>query len=114
MYAGYGIDYIIQFQKALSANVDNKNLLFTHAPQAPYFSRKYYHDKGYYKVEKEIGHLIAWYNIQFYNQMSTSYDSYESLFVKSQEPFIGTSFKEIMDLDAIPLHKLVLGKPSTP
>jgi len=114
VYDGKGIDYIIKFQKALSANVNNKNLLFTHAPQAPYFSRQYYNNKGYYKVEKEIGHLIAWYNIQFYNQGSTTYDSYESLFIKSQPPFVGTSIKEIIELAGIPIHKIVLGKPATP
>jgi len=97
----------------LSAKVDNKSLLFTHAPQAPYFSRKHYSEKGYYKVEQEIGDLIAWYNVQFYNQEEDTYDTYESLFIESQYPFVNTAYKEIIEMDGVPLSKLVLGKPAT-
>lgn len=111
---GPGADYIIAFQKALSEKVHDKNILFTHAPQAPYFSRTVYKDKGYYQVEKEIGHLIAWYNVQFYNQVEDTYDSYETLFLESPEPFVETAYKEIIEHTGIPLSKLVLGKPATP
>ncbi|EAR94987.1 glycoside hydrolase family 18 protein (macronuclear) [Tetrahymena thermophila SB210] len=111
---GPGADYIIAFQKALSEKVHNKNIIFTHAPQAPYFSRTVYKDKGYYQVEKEIGHLIAWYNVQFYNQVEDTYDTYETLFIESPEPFVETAYKQIIDLAGVPLHKLVLGKPATP
>ncbi|KAL4443118.1 hypothetical protein ABPG74_002185 [Tetrahymena malaccensis] len=109
---GTGTKWLITFQKVLREKLDNKNLLITHAPQAPYFSRAYYDNGAYYTVEKEVGNTIDWYNIQFYNQGSNTYDSYESLFVESGKPFVNTSYSEIIKIDGIPAEKLILGKPA--
>ncbi|EGR33385.1 hypothetical protein IMG5_054750 [Ichthyophthirius multifiliis] len=114
MRKGTAVNWLIVFQKALSSKVQNKNIIFTHAPQAPYFSRQVYNDQGYYKIEKEIGHLISWYNVQFYNQLENKYDTYETLFLESGEFFVQSSYKEIIELAEIPIQKLILGKPAVP
>jgi len=64
-------------------------------------------------LDKEIGHLLDWYNFQFYNQGDTTYDTYERLFVKANGYFTGTSVGEIAAL-GVPLQKIVIGKPCTP
>jgi len=92
----------------------DKDILITHAPQAPYFSASYYKKFGvdtYIDLHKRIGDKIDWYNIQFYNQGDSRYDTYDSLFNKSIGTFPDTAFKEI--LKSIPLEKLVIGKPVT-
>ena len=40
-------------------------------------------------VHKEVGSLIDFYNVQFYNQMSYRYDTYEKLFLRSNPPHEG-------------------------
>lgn len=50
--------------------------------------------------------------MQFYNQGSTGYDSYEELFIKSTGAFPGTSVQEIID-KGVPKGKVVVGKPAT-
>jgi chitinase len=51
----------------------------THAPQGPYFSNSY--PKGaYLTVNAQVGNMIDFYNVQFYNQGNTGYDSYSALF----------------------------------
>jgi hypothetical protein len=57
--------------------------------------------------------MIDFYNIQFYNQGSTKYDSYQELFTQSTGVFSGTSVKEIMNR-GIPREKIIVGKPATP
>lgn len=42
-------------------------------------------------VHKQVGNLIDFYNVQFYNQGDTKYDSYETLFMTSGSFFSGTS-----------------------
>lgn len=56
--------------------------LITHAPQGPYFMSNYI-GGGYRKVHKEVGHLIDFYNVQFYNQLNATYETYELLFKNS-------------------------------
>ena len=46
-------------------------------------------------VHQQVGHLIDFYNIQFYNQGDNTYDTYDKLFVKSVGSFANTSVKEI-------------------
>ncbi len=55
--------------------------------------------------------MIDFYNVQFYNQGETTYDSFEKLFVVSGGHFPGTSVKEICER-GVPLNKIVVGKPA--
>jgi len=41
-----------------------------------------------------------------------TYASYELLFIKSSEPWLRTSVKEMMDSN-IPANKIVIGKPAS-
>ena len=64
-------------------------------------------------MHEEVGDLIDWYNVQFYNQGSTEYDSYEELFIQSTGFFAGTAVKNIIEDASVPQHKLIIGKPVT-
>lgn len=59
-----------------------------------------------------MGNLIDFYNVQFYNQGDTRYDSYEELFLKATGTFSGTSVQELINR-GIPAKKIVMGKPAT-
>jgi chitinase len=50
--------------------------IITHAPQAPYFSTEAYKNGGYTKIHQKVGHTINFYNIQFYNQGNTQYNTF--------------------------------------
>jgi chitinase len=50
--------------------------VISHAPQAPYFAGNHYKNGGYQTVHAKVGNLIDFYNIQFYNQEATTYDTY--------------------------------------
>ena len=50
--------------------------IVTHAPQAPYFSSTSYKNGAYVTVNQKVGNLIDFYNVQFYNQGDTTYDTY--------------------------------------
>jgi len=56
--------------------------------------------------------MIDFYNIQFYNQGSTAYNTYASLFTASTGVFSGTSVQEII-ARGIPSNKIIVGKPIT-
>ena len=95
MEAGTGEAWLISFQKKLREILPNH--IITHAPQAPYFKSEYYKNGAYMTVDKEVGKTIDFYNIQFYNQGDTKYDSYQTLFFESGSFFSGTSVKEIIN-----------------
>jgi len=71
-----------------------------------------YKNGGYMRVHKEVGHLIDWYNIQFYNQGENGYDSYQSLFQNSGGWFSNTAVDELI-LQGVEPHKIVIGKPAS-
>ena len=43
-----------------------------------------YPNGAYQDVHKIVGHLIDWYNVQFYNQGDTEYNTYELLFIDAK------------------------------
>lgn len=66
--------------------------IITHAPQAPYFGGiALYPNNGYLAVEQRVGSMIQFYNVQFYNQGSTPYNTAPSLFNVSGGWAAGTS-----------------------
>lgn len=67
--------------------------IITHAPQAPYFKKEYYPKGGYVTVNSQVGSLIDFYNVQFYNQGDTRYNTYDELFLRATGFFSGTSVK---------------------
>jgi chitinase len=74
MELGTGEEWVITFHKRLRQLLPTH--LITHAPQAPYFKEEYYKNGCYKKIDKEIGNLIDFYNVQFYNQGNNKYDTY--------------------------------------
>lgn len=78
---GKGEDWLIRCTKAIRLVLPVGQYVLSHAPQAPYFmGTSKYPNGAYLTVDKEVGHLIDFYNVQFYNQGSSTYDSYETLF----------------------------------
>ena len=87
--------------------------LLTHAPQAPYFvGRPHYKNGGYLTIDQEVGDLIDFYNIQFYNQGSSRYDTYDGLFKVSGGEWPGSSVLEMIK-NGIDKRKIIIGKPVT-
>jgi len=84
--------------------------IVTHAPQAPYFTGTVrYPNGGYLTVDKEVGHLIDWYNIQFYNQGDCTYDSYETLFVNNAQCYFPQTTIGDLLAKGINPNKIVIG-----
>eukprot|EP00727_Mastigamoeba_balamuthi_P013607 m51a1_g887 hypothetical protein (497) ;mRNA; f:2830-4592 len=109
MEAGTGEAWLVSCTRKLRELLPNK--IITHAPQGPYFmGAPKYKNGGYVTVHNQVGSLIDWYNMQFYNQESTTYNTYETLFIASNGWSTGTSVKEIA-AKGVPLDKLVVGKP---
>jgi chitinase len=86
-----------------------KNAVITHAPQAPYFSPDF-GNAPYLEIDKQVGSMIDFYNIQFYNQGNSSYDTYNDLFVTSNGWSSKSSVGEI-HAAGVPLSRIVVGKP---
>ena len=112
MNRGEGPDWIIKFTRALREIIPNH--IVTHAPQAPYFKEEHYTAGvagAYMTVHRAVGDLIDFYNVQFYNQVDSRYDTYKELFLAGTgSEFSKTSVKEIADR-GVPLNKIVVGKP---
>ena len=100
---------MITFTRKLRELLPDK--IITHAPQGPYFKNDYYRNGGYITVDKEVGDMIDFYNVQFYNQGNTQYNSYNELFISSSGFFSGTAVKQII-AKGVPSNKIVVGKPA--
>jgi len=79
MVDGVGEDWLIQFTQALRAVIPDK--IVTHCPQAPYFKSEYYVHGAYVTVDQQVGDLINFYIVQFYNQGDSQYNTWDELFV---------------------------------
>ena len=106
-----GENWLITLTKTLRANLP-ADAIITHAPQGPYFSKGLYPKDAYLTVDKAIGNMIDFYNVQFYNQGVGIYDSAQSLFNVSGGWCPGSSINEMIAA-GIPSSKIILGKPAT-
>merc|ERR1719361_514484 len=96
----------------------NSDMEISHAPQSPYFMGStlgQYPDGGYATVHQNCGDMIDFYNVQFYNQGGSTYNTYDSLFVSSIGWSQNSAVYQIMDGASpenveIPASKLVVGK----
>ncbi|KAK0462028.1 glycoside hydrolase [Desarmillaria tabescens] len=112
MNSGTAEQWLISFTTALRASLPKDKYIITHAPVAPWFTPNTYVGGGYTKINQEVGDLIDWYNIQFYNQGSTEYADCGGLLTASSSTWPETSLFEIAN-NGVDLSKLVIGKPAT-
>lgn len=99
--------------QTLRANL-NPGLIITHAPQAPYFAGEaVYPFGGYLYVHQQVGNLIDFYNVQFYNQGSTMYNNASDIFNISGGWAPMTSVNEMI-ANGVEATKIVIGKPASP
>ena len=111
MNLGNGEQWLVNFTKAVRSMMPDH--ILSHAPQAPYFKNQYYKNGGYITVNNQVGSMIDFYMVQFYNQVNSKYNSYEELFIHATgDVFNGTAVKEIIARN-VPSWKIVVGKPVT-
>jgi chitinase len=112
---GTGEAWLISITRTLRQRLPKEQgYIITHAPQSPYFmGAPKYPRGGYMNVHNEVGDLIDFYNIQFYNQGTSTYDTYETLFRTSNGWASRTAVKELIS-KGIPANKIIVGKPVTP
>ena len=115
-----------------------KKYFISHAPQAPYIgplnvdltcsaTKRCWADNitctnkqctppftgdsgGYSNIYHQLQEKIDFFNVQFYNQIDTRYDTYEHLIHESQAWQYGTAYQQINSY-GIPYDKIVIGKP---
>merc|ERR1712110_786817 len=90
-----------------------RNRIISHAPQAPYMGTWAGSDLGYVDVFVRYPDLIDYISVQFYNQGTGYYDTYENLFIKAGGWTEESAVLEMAN-NGIPLNKIVVGKPVGP
>lgn len=104
--------WLILFTQTLRSALPSGQYIITHAPVAPWFS-PIYTAGAYTKVNAQVGSLIDWYNVQFYNQGSSEYTTCAGLFTASSSTWPSTAVFQINSVAGVPLSKIVVGKPGT-
>ncbi|TFL02200.1 glycoside hydrolase superfamily [Pterulicium gracile] len=110
--AGTGEDWVIAYTRALREQLPAADgYIITHAPVSPWFTPTLYPGGGYLKVHREVGDLIDWYNLQFYNQGTSEYTDCPGLLDESSSTWPETAVFQIA-ANGVPMDKLVIGKPA--
>jgi len=110
--AGTAEAWLVTFTTQLRNQLPAGDYIITHAPVAPWFSPNLWTNGGYLQVDSEVGSLIDWYNIQFYNQGSTEYTTCSGLLDESSSTYPESALFQI-SANGVTLDKLVIGKPAT-
>lgn len=110
--SGASETWLINFTKALRAQLPQGQYIITHAPLAPWFTPNRWGGGGYLKVHQEVGSLIDWYNIQFYNQGVSEYTTCDGLFNTASAAWPQSAALQIVAA-GVPAEKVVVGKPGT-
>ncbi|KAJ7469346.1 glycoside hydrolase family 18 protein [Mycena galericulata] len=113
MWNGTSEQWVIDFTTQLYNELGGEYLI-THAPIAGWFTppRDELPNGGYRTIDRAVGHMIDWYNIQFYNTPGEDTTCYNML-EKSGTFLSQSSLFEIHNDGQIPLDKIVMGKPAT-
>lgn len=100
-----GVTFLSELSKALKAQLPASGNLVSHAPQPPFFS-PYWHEAPYVQIMEKAGNAIDFLNIQFYN--NPSFQTPPSSTIVGD--FV-TSIPSLAKNAALPVEKLVMGKP---
>ncbi|TFK73778.1 glycoside hydrolase family 18 protein [Pluteus cervinus] len=122
--------WLITFTKQLRNQLPSGQYIITHARQylllsasshipndtmriavAPWFSPNVWPGGGYLRVNREVGNLIDWYNVQFYNQGASEYTDCNNLLTSSSSAWPQSSVFQIA-ASGVPMSKIVIGKPA--
>ncbi|KAJ8519827.1 hypothetical protein ONZ45_g3252 [Pleurotus djamor] len=103
--------WLTNFTKQLRVQLPQSNYILTHAPVAPWFSPNKFGGGAYLTVHKNVGSMIDWYNVQFYNQGASEYTTCSGLLTASSSTWPKSSVFEIA-ASGVPLSKIVIGKPA--
>ncbi|KAL5482438.1 hypothetical protein ACEPAI_9032 [Sanghuangporus weigelae] len=104
---GSAEEWLISFTKALREQLPQGQYVLTHAPIAPWFSPEVSKSGAYLTVHKNVGDMIDWYNMQFYNQQD--YSDCTTLLSKSKAASKASVFE--ISKSGVDLNKIVIGKP---
>ncbi|KAJ3771174.1 glycoside hydrolase family 18 protein [Lentinula raphanica] len=110
--AGTAEAWLVSFTKQLRTQLPQGTYILTHAPVAPWFSPNIWINGGYIAVHQQVGSLIDWYNVQFYNQGTTEYTTCAGLLTASSSTWPESALFQIA-ASGVTLDKLVIGKPAT-
>lgn len=110
---GSAEQWLTTFITVLRAALPSPTYIITLAPLAPWFEPgTKWGGGGMLLVDKNVGSMIDWYNVQFYNQGTTEYTDCNGLLTQSSSAWPQTSLFEIA-ASGVSLDKLVIGKPGT-
>ncbi|THH07633.1 hypothetical protein EW145_g3238 [Phellinidium pouzarii] len=104
--------WLTTFTQQLRVKLPQGTYLLTHAPVAPWFSPGKFGGGAYLTVDKNVGSLIDWYNVQFYNQGTSEYTTCSGLLTASSSTWPESALFQIA-ASGVSLDKLVIGKPAT-
>ncbi|KAI0830256.1 chitinase [Trametes gibbosa] len=105
---GVGEAWVATLTQTLRQQLPQGQFILSHAPVGPWFSPGFCPGGCYLTVDKNVGHLIDWYNIQFYNQSpSPGYEDCETLLNSTPSSLFA------IQKSGIDVSKLVIGKPGT-
>ncbi|KAF8552690.1 glycoside hydrolase family 18 protein [Imleria badia] len=109
---GIAETWLINYTKQLRAKLPRGQYIISHAPVAPWFSPTMWSGGGYIAIDKSVGSLIDWYNVQFYNQGTSEYTTCSGLLTASTSAWPQSALFQIA-ANGISMDKLLIGKPAT-
>ncbi|KAI0633033.1 chitinase [Trametes polyzona] len=105
---GVGEAWLTTLTQTLRQKLPQGQFILSHAPVGPWFSPGFCPGGGYLTVDKNVGKLIDWYNIQFYNQSpSPGYEDCDTLLNSTPSSVFA------IQKSGVDVNKLVIGKPGT-
>ncbi|EJU00743.1 glycoside hydrolase [Dacryopinax primogenitus] len=111
---GSAENWLTTFTQTLRQKLPQGQYILTHAPVAPWFiGAPRYKSGAYAQVDKKVGSLIDWYNVQFYNQGSSEYTTCSGLLDQSSSAWPGTALFQIAAA-GVDQNKLLIGKVGKP
>ncbi|TBU36066.1 glycoside hydrolase [Dichomitus squalens] len=103
--------WVTTFTQTLRQTLPQGQFILSHAPLAPWLSPNQQFAAGaYLTINKNVGSMIDFYNVQFYNQ--GLYHDCDGLLNTSGGVFPGSSVFEIA-ANGVDLNKIVIGKPGS-
>ncbi|KAH7087279.1 glycoside hydrolase, partial [Auriculariales sp. MPI-PUGE-AT-0066] len=101
--------WVIRFTRELRKQLPSHEI--SHGPVAPLFQPNRWGGGGYLRINNEVGGLINFYNIQFYNQGDDIYTSCYQIMERSHPAVPNTSVFQMIR-NRVPGEKIVVGKPA--
>ena len=111
LQSGTAEAWLIFFFQELREKLPDHTIVATVKPS--FCNKDHYSGGAYEKINQQVGHLIDFYNVEYYTEEDTEFNTYNQIFIESIGSRGGTAVEQLVSNHGFQRNKIIVGKTAS-